>query len=215
MSDPVLYTFVRCPYAIRARMALAYSGVSFEIREVSLKDKPPCMLRYSPKGTVPVLVLEDGTVIEESLEVISFALRHHDPDSWLEPPETLVEGEDLIEQNDGFFKASLDRYKYSARHLESPPEVYRGEAEVFLKQLESRLEAQPFLLGPSLRRVDVALFPFVRQFANVDREWFLAAPYPRLRAWLQLHLDSLLFKRVMKKQPPWREGDPPLIFGED
>ena len=215
MPEAILYTFVRCPYAIRARMALAYSGVPFEVREVVLKDKPPCMLRYSPKGTVPVLVLGDGTVIDESLDIISFALSHHDPDGWLEPPEALLEGDDLIEQNDGFFKTSLDRYKYSARHLESPPEVYRTQAEVFLKRLESRLEVQPFLLGPSLRRVDIAVFPFVRQFANVDKEWFLAAPYPGLRTWLQWHLDTLLFKRVMEKYPPWREGSPPLIFGDE
>jgi len=194
-------------------MTLAYAGIPFEVREVVLKDKPLCMLQYSPKGTVPVLILGDGTIKDESLDIISWALSHHDPDSWLDSPDSGGESGDLIEQNDGFFKTHLDRYKYGARDLESPPEVSRNLAEVFLKRLESRLQIHPFLHGEHLRLTDIAIFPFVRQFANVDMDWFLNSPYEHLRTWLQFHLDSLLFQRVMEKYPQWKKGCPPLVFG--
>ena len=214
MPHPILYTFRRCPYAIRARMALAYAKRPFEIREVFLKNKPASMLAASPKGTVPVLVLEDGAVIDESIDIIRWALNHHDPDQWVSPsPEEQALTDELIRENDGSFKTNLDLYKYSDRHPERPPAMHRQEAEVFLKKLESRLQSHPFLLGEHLSLADIALFPFVRQFANVDRQWFSAAPYEGLRTWLHHHQEGALFNAVMEKYTPWQEGDSPLLFG--
>ena len=194
-------------------MTLAYSQIPFEIREVVLKDKPKALLEASPKATVPVLVLGDGSVIDESLDIMDWALSYHDPDGWLGSSDSSALGKELLVENEGSFKPMLDRYKYSVRHPQTPQEVSRSRAEVFLKRLEARLETQPFLLGETLQFADVAIFPFVRQFANVDHAWFLASPYVALRAWLQCHLDSSLFEGVMNKYPPWREGDSPLIFG--
>lgn len=214
MPHPILYTFRRCPYAIRARMALAYAKLPFEVREVFLKNKPASMLEASPKGTVPILICEDGAVIDQSMDIIRWALSHHDPDHWLSPsPEEQSLTDDLIRENDSSFKASLDLYKYNDRHPEHAPAVHRQEAEVFLKKLEALLKTHPFLLGESLRLADIALFPFVRQFANVDREWFSASPYEGLRTWLRQHQEGALFNAVMEKYTPWQEGDVPLLFG--
>ena len=190
----LLYSFRRCPYAMRARMALHYSGVPVSIVEVSLKAKPAEMLAASPKGTVPVLVCADGRVIEQSLDIMHWALEQHDPEHWLQG----AWGE-LIEENDSRFKASLDRYKYANRYAEYPMEHYRGQGEAFLQRLEDLLEQTPYLAGPRLSLADVALAPFVRQFAHVDRDWFEQAPYPRLRAWLERFLASELFTSIMAR----------------
>jgi len=195
-------------------MALAYAKLPFEVREVFLKNKPGSMLEASPKGTVPILVLKDGAVIDQSMDIIRWALSHHDPDHWLSPsPKEQSPTDDLIRENDDSFKASLDLYKYSGRHPERAPAVHRQEAEVFLKKLEARLQTHPFLLGENLRLADIALFPFVRQFANVDPEWFSASPYEGLRTWLRHHQEGALFNAVMEKYTPWQEGDVPLLFG--
>ncbi len=190
----LLYSFRRCPYAMRARMALHYSGVPVSIVEVSLKAKPAEMLAASPKGTVPVLVCADGRVIEQSLDIMHWALEQHDPEHWRQG----AWGE-LIEENDSRFKASLDRYKYANRYPEYPMEHYRGQGEAFLQRLEDLLEQTPYLAGPQLTLADVALAPFVRQFAHVDRDWFEQAPYPRLRAWLERFLASELFTSIMAR----------------
>lgn len=190
----LLYSFRRCPYAMRARMALHYSGVPVSIVEVSLKAKPAEMLAASPKGTVPVLVCADGRVIEQSLDIMHWALEQHDPEHWLQGAWG-----DLIEENDSRFKASLDRYKYANRYPECPMEHYRGQGEAFLQRLEDLLEQTPYLAGPRLSLADVALAPFVRQFAHVDRDWFEQAPYPRLRAWLERFLASELFTSIMAR----------------
>ena len=194
MSEHVLYSFRRCPYAMRARMALRYSGVPLSIVEVSLKAKPAEMLALSPKGTVPVLACADGQVIEQSLEIMHWALAQHDPDNWLGANST-----SLIEENDQLFKVNLDRYKYAIRYPEQPMEHYRVQAEQFLQRLEELLERTPYLAGDTLSLADVALAPFVRQFAHVDREWFEHAPYPLLRVWLERFLASTLFTSVMAK----------------
>ena len=194
MTGNVLYSFRRCPYAMRARMALRYSGVPVSIVEVSLKAKPAEMLALSPKGTVPVLVCADGRVIEQSLEIMHWALARHDPDNWLGPDSAA-----LIEENDQVFKVNLDRYKYAIRYPEQPMEHWRAQGALFLQRLEVLLEQTPYLAGDTLSLADIALAPFVRQFAHVDRDWFEQAPYPRLNAWLERFLASELFISVMAK----------------
>lgn len=194
MTGNVLYSFRRCPYAMRTRMALRYSGVPVSIVEVSLKAKPAEMLELSPKGTVPVLVSADGQVIEQSLEIMHWALAQHDPDNWLGPDSAA-----LIEENDQVFKVNLDRYKYAIRYPEHPMEHYRAQGAAFLQRLEVLLEQTPYLAGDTLSLADIALAPFVRQFAHVDRDWFEKAPYPRLNAWLERFLASELFTAVMAK----------------
>ncbi|TNB95266.1 glutathione S-transferase [Pseudomonas jessenii] len=191
-----LYSFRRCPYAMRARMALRYSGVPVEIVEVSLKAKPAEMLAISPKGTVPVLDAQ-GRVIDESLEIMRWALAQHDPDDWLLGGDSRIAG--LIEANDQGFKVHLNRYKYAERYPEQPMEVYRAEGALFLQRLDGLLEGRDYLLSDHLSLADVALLPFVRQFAHVDREWFAQTPYVRLQAWLQGFLESELFTAIMKK----------------
>ena len=197
MNEHVLYSFRRCPYAMRARMALRYSGVPLSIVEVSLKAKPAEMLAASPKGTVPVLVCADGRVIEQSLEIMHWALSQNDPDVWLPADRPLIET--LIEENDTRFKVLLDRYKYAIRYPEQPMEHYRAQGVGYLQRLEDLLAHTPYLAGPALSLVDVALAPFVRQFAHVDREWFAQAPLPHLNAWLERFLASALFGSVMEK----------------
>jgi glutathione S-transferase len=200
MSRATLYSFRRCPYAMRARMALRYSAVEVSIVEVSLKAKPAEMLALSSKGTVPVLEV-DGRVIDESLDIIAWALARHDPQDWrlLENPQGQALTAALIEENDQVFKQHLNRYKYPERHPEQPMEHYRAEGEVFLGRLERLLESRPFLAADHQSLADVALMPFVRQFAHVDREWFAQAPYPHLQQWLQRFLDSELFVAIMAK----------------
>ncbi|VVP65577.1 glutathione S-transferase [Pseudomonas fluorescens] len=191
-----LYSFRRCPYAMRARMALRYCGVPVEIIEVSLKAKPAEMLAISPKGTVPVLDA-DGRVIDESLEIMRWALAQNDPQDWLLGGDARIA--ELIEANDQVFKGHLNRYKYAERYPEQPMEVYRAEGEMFLRRLEELLEGRDCLLTDHPSLADVALLPFVRQFAHVDREWFAQTPYVRLQAWLQRFLESELFTSIMKK----------------
>lgn len=196
MSEALLYSFRRCPYAMRARLALRYSGVPVQIIEVSLKAKPAEMLTLSPKGTVPVLCV-NGRVIEESLEIMQWVLAQHDPDNWSLQGDPRVQA--LIAENDQVFKHHLNRYKYAERYPEQPMEHYRAEGEVFLQKLDTLLAGRDFLLAEHLSLADVALAPFVRQFAHVDREWFACTPYHRLQAWLQRFLESPLFVAVMAK----------------
>jgi len=196
VSEAVLYSFRRCPYAIRARMALRYSGVAVQVLGVSLKGKPAEMLALSPKGTVPVLSV-DGRVIDESLAIMHWALAQHDPEGWLLGGDPAVQS--LIEENDQRFKHHLNRYKYAERYPEQPMEFYRAEGEVFLRRLDELLADREYLLADHLSLADVALAPFVRQFAHVDREWFAGTPYRRLQDWLQRFLESPLFVAVMAK----------------
>jgi len=213
MPIPVLYTFRRCPYAIRARMALASASLSFEIREVVLKDKPRQMLDISPKATVPVLLLPDGGVIEESLEILHWALDGNDPFGWKRhSAEQLSFMDALVEINDHSFKTCLDQYKYADRFPEYSRQHYRQQAENFLRELEARLEAKGHLYGATRSFADIAIFPFVRQFSNVEPGWFEAAPYPNIRTWLSAILKDQLFASVMKKYAPWQAGDPQVLY---
>jgi glutathione S-transferase len=196
-----LYSFRRCPYAMRARMALRYSGVEVNIVEVSLKAKPAEMLALSSKGTVPVLSV-DGRVIDESLDIMRWALAQNDPQDWLfkDDPQAQQHSAALIEDNDQVFKVHLNRYKYAERYPEQPMAFYRSEGEVFLRKLDELLKGRDYLLAEHPSLADVAVMPFVRQFAHVDREWFGQTPYVRLQTWLQRFLESELFTGVMAKQ---------------
>ena len=205
MRHPVLYSYRRCPYAMRARMALSYAGVAVEIREISLKQKPASMLQVSPKGTVPVLVLTDGTVIEQSLDIVNWALMQSDRDDWAIQADLNAKKltDALIFSNDGEFKKALDQYKYAIRFPENPPEIYRAQGELFLTRLENLLQQTTYLCRDQLSKADIAIFPFVRQFSMVDEAWFENAQYPKLKTWLNGLMNSELFCGVMQKYPTW------------
>ena len=202
---PVFYSFRRCPYAIRARLAIQASGVSVALREILLRDKPAQMLEISAKGTVPVLQLNNGRVIDESWDIIQWALATNDPDDWAlgGRPDLRSEAAALVKRNDGEFKRLLDRYKYAVRFPEQPAEVYRDAATSILKDLNQRLKMSGYLLDGRETVADLALYPFIRQFAFVDKEWFDRQPLPALQGWLERFLRSGSFARVMVKLPPW------------
>jgi glutathione S-transferase len=196
---PVLYSFRRCPYAIRARMALRYAGVAVVVHEVALREKPAALLAASPKGTVPVLVTSHGQVIDQSLDIMLWALQQNDPEGWLMGSDTDT-AQHWIALNDETFKPLLDRYKYSGRHPELTAAEHRSHAlEAVIQPLDAQLQKTQWLLGPRISMVDVALLPFVRQFAGVDKAWFDAQPLPALHNWLRLWLDSRLFSEVIEK----------------
>jgi glutathione S-transferase len=200
-SLPILYSFRRCPYAIRARLAITYAGIPVEIREVQLKQKPEQMVAISPKGTVPVLQLPGGKVIDESLDIMHWALAQNDPDNWLNAGEG---AERLIQWNDGEFKYFLDRYKYADRYPEFPESYYRSQGEIFLAELERKLSQDPYLGGSRFSIVDAAIFPFIRQFAAVDGLWLDSSEYQHLNEWLNRLLSSDLFISVMVKYSAWK-----------
>jgi len=209
---PVLYSFRRCPYAMRARLALAAAEQACELREVVLKNKPAEMLAASPKGTVPVLLAGDGTVLEQSLDVMLWALRRNDPLRWLAPEAgTLADMLALVAECDGGFKPLLDRYKYPGRHADGGVPA-REQGALFLRGLEGRLSVSPQLSGGHATLADAALMPFVRQFAMVDAAWFAAQPWPNLLAWLDGWTGSELFERVMRKYEPWKTGEAGVRF---
>jgi glutathione S-transferase len=199
---------------MRARLALATccDSNSLELREVVLKYKPQAMLEISPKGTVPVLQLPDDLIIEESLDIMLWAFKSN-PDKSLQffPEENQAESLELIKQNDGEFKWALDRYKYSDRYDEAES-FYREKGEVFLKQLDDRLSKHTFLMGEEAGLVDLAIFPFVRQFAHVNKKWFDDSPYEALKRWLKDWLESPLFVSIMNKYDKWEEGQAEVYF---
>ncbi len=196
---------------MRARMAVYQAGIDHEHREVVLRDKPAHMLEISPKGTVPVLQPEPGSVLEESLDIMFWALEQHDPAGWLNCDRDAATS--LIAENDGAFKAALDRYKYPNRFPDENTSGARVDGEAFLQKLDTLLNSNGGgLMAAGTRLADIAIFPFIRQFANTDREWFDALPYPALQSWLSGHLDSDLFKTVMKKYDPWGPDQTPVII---
>lgn len=211
---PVLYSFRRCPYAMRARLAIAKSDIQTELREVVLKDKPASLFNLSPKATVPVLQTSEGKVIDESLDIMLWALQQHDPDNWLSKltDEQQQTTQQLIENNDGEFKFYLDRYKYADRYPEHSELHYRLQGEKTLANLESLLKNNGCLLGADWTLADIAVLPFIRQFAFVDKSWFDQSPYPTVRHWLEDFLQSDLFKRIMLKHPQWHAGDEATVF---
>jgi len=205
---PVLYSFRRCPYAMRARLAIAVSGVEVELREVLVRDKAPELLEASAKATVPVVVY-GGDIIEESYDIMLWALKQNDPDAWLER-----HNRGLIEECDGAFKSALDKYKYGNRHEGSDAIEQRSIASEFLAKLDEILATQPYLSGDKIGMTDMSIATFVRQFANVDRVWFDAEPWPNLIRWLEEFLSSDSFTSIMIKYPKWQTGDPATLFPE-
>lgn len=211
----LLYSFRRCPYAMRARLGLTSAGITVELREIVLRNKPEHMLELSPKGTVPVLRVKDGEVIDESLDIILWALKQNDPEGLLSPKESSLEDMlTLIKENDGPFKHHLDRTKYAVRYPEDNKENHIKGASEFLNKLNARLESQTFLFGNNRSLADIAIAPFVRQFANIDRTWFDSEPWPHLIRWLNEFLKSELFLSIMEKYAPWQEGDEITWFPE-
>jgi len=198
---PLLYTFRRCPFAIRARLAIKVSGVAVDMHEVSLRAKPKEMLECSPKGTVPVLKFADGSVLEQSLDIIHWALSLNDPENWLDSdPDASAEIMALIKQNDESFKPALDLYKYAARFPEHSEAYYREQAEPFLAELNTRLSQDGYLMCGRYTLADMAIFPFIRQFRNVNPDWFYASHYHHLIAWLDRLIGSELFQSIMQKE---------------
>jgi glutathione S-transferase len=200
-SLPILYSFRRCPYAMRARLALYLAKIDHEHREVDLKNKPAEMLAISPKGTVPVLQLEDGTILEQSLDIMKWALGH---------PSLPTGGDDLISENDTQFKYALDRYKYPGRYDDEGEINYRDQAEVFLSKLEQTLS--PYYKGEKESLVDMAIFPFVRQFVQVDPQWFANQKYPHIKYWLEQFMGKELFGQIMMSYAPWKPADNPTFI---
>jgi glutathione S-transferase len=196
---------------MRARLGLLFAEVPVALREIVLKNKPSPMLAISPKGTVPVLQLSEGRVIEESREIMEWALAQQDPQGLLDS-ETLPQAQALIDKNDNEFKHWLDRYKYADRHIEMTQTEYRQQGEVFLQVLEELLTQNNYLLGDKPSLADIGVMPFVRQFAHVDRKVFYALPYPNLQQWLQHWLEHPVFLQAMTKFTPWQEGDDLVVF---
>lgn len=220
--EPILYSFRRCPYAMRARLALAASGQTVQLREIVLRNKPQSMLAISPKGTVPVLLLPDQTVLEESLDIMYWALRKSDPKGLLSSlsVDQYAKMQDLIAQNDGAFKRALDRYKYPSRYIEEHAELNeeqfsllnRDQGANFLALLEKQLAQHPFLLGREQTIADIAIAPFVRQYAHTQKDWFDQQDWPALQCWLNRFLSSAEFHLVMHKYAVWTESDEMVYF---
>jgi glutathione S-transferase len=209
---PVLYSFRRCPYAMRARMAIYQANIKCELREVVLKEKPEAMLLLSEKGTVPVLLTPEQEVIDQSCDVMHWALNQNDPDHWLN--EDASQSQLLIDYNDNEFKHFLDRYKYHVGYPEQSQEYYRENAESFLKLIEKQLNENEgiALLGNRISFADIAIFPFIRQFAMVDIEWFKNSPYDAIKKWFSSIEQSELFQNCMKKYEKWQPEHAPIYF---
>ena len=209
MILPILYSFRRCPYAMRARMALVVAGQSVELREVSLKAKPDALIAASSKATVPVLVLADGTVIDESLDIMRWALTQADPEGWLKPGAAM---DPLIAANDGPFKYHLDRTKYPGRHDDGNAAQHRAAAISLLRPLEAQLSERLYLFSETASLADVALFPFIRQFARIDGIRLSGDALPHIERWLSAWEASPLFERAMVKTPLWQDGTLGIAF---
>jgi glutathione S-transferase len=219
MPVPILYSLRNCPYAMRARIGIHKAQLQIDLREVNLKQKPVEMLAASAKGTVPILVLDNEqqplTVIDESLDVMLWALTKKDPDNLLHSfnqsalPKMLV----LIRLFDDEFKTCLNAYKAAKRYREDNVIECRQACEVFIQELENRLMQSAFLMSEQESLADIALVPFIRQFAKVERQWYLQAPYPRVRQWLNRYLQSTMFTNVMAKHDLWLTKDAQSFSG--
>ena len=210
---PILYSFRRCPYAMRARLALIVSDRICELREVVLRDKPRDMLAASAKGTVPVLVNLDGQVLDESIDIMLWALNQHDPEGWLRPElgdlQTML---DLIAQFDQEFKYHLDRYKYAERYPGTNPQTHQAAGAVYLARLNAQLSETQHLFGDRLSLADMAIAPFVRQFAHSDQTWFSQQPWLQLQTWLDRLIGSEIYSQAMQKYPKWESGQAGVRF---
>lgn len=208
MSEPVLYSFRRCPYCMRAHMGLKNAGLKIQLREVDLKEMPEEALAISAKATVPLLVMPDTSVIDESWDILKWSLEQNDPDNWLgENKQFLLEAEMLVETNDFSFKDELDHYKYADRFPENSEQHYRAACEEFIEELEDMLCENTYLLADQITIADIAVFPFIRQFSLVDITWFEQSPYPMVRQWLEQLIAGELFQNIFQKHSNWQMGD--------
>ena len=207
---PILYSFRRCPYAMRARMALVQANIQVVVREVSLKNKPEQLIALSPKATVPVLNIDTEQTLDESVEIMKWALGQNDPNHWLLGLTEI--GNALIDANDTSFKSALDAYKYADRYPEKTPEDHRKSCLPFIQTLETKLSHHEYLVGNSQTMVDIAIFPFVRQFAGVDPQWFAHSEFTQLQKWLAKHIESFLFERIMRKHPIWSQSEKECVL---
>lgn len=207
---PILYSFRRCPWAMRARIAMHYSGIQCEIREVKLREKPAAFLAIAPKATVPTLVLADGQIIDESIEIIHYALGCHDPDRWRDAD--VAEVDHFLAIAEGDFMKGVQRYKYHERFPEQSAEENRKLCEVLLiTELEKRLGKHEFLLGHKPSVADVGIFPLIRQFAAVDNAWWQSSPYDNTKAWLTSWMENPHYIGAMQQYTPWKEGNRPVL----
>jgi glutathione S-transferase len=215
MSLPIIYSLRNCPYAIRARLAIYASGQQVHLRDLVLSDKPTEMLAVSPKGTVPVLVTLDNAVIDESLSIMQWAFSQTDPNDYLHKsaPNALAEMLVMIERFDTEFKGHLEQYRCSKRYHETSLIQDRQKCEPYLVDLEMRLCQHQYLMSDKPSLADLALMPFVRQFARVERQWYLQSPYPKLRQWLNGYLQSKMFTKVMTQQRMWLDLKEDVVFG--
>jgi len=213
---PVLYSLQHCPYAMRARIAIFRSKQAVLIRAIKLNNKPPEMLALSTKGTVPMLVLSNGTVIEESLDIMLQVLKESDPDHLLtaQGQLPLTEIISIIEEFEQHFFVAVEAYKCAKRYQETNIVECRQACEVYLQKLEDRLSKHAFLTSEREGLLDIALMPFVRQFSKVERQWYQQSPYPKLRAWLNSYLQSPMFTKIMAKHELWVDGHRDILFGD-
>jgi len=215
MSHPVLYSLRQCPYAMRARIGLLLANQPVILRDIVMTNIPTEMLTASPKGTVPVIVLSDSSVIEESLDIMLWALKQNDPDNLLYRHESdaLDNMLTLIQRCDNEFIDALKKYKAASRYHDSNILSYRQQCEIFINDLEKSLTKHHFIMGDSASLVDYAILPFIRQFSNVDKKWYKQAPYPKLQQWLENHYQNPLFAKAMTKYPQWLDSNEVVIFG--
>ena len=212
MNDdiPILYSFRRCPYAMRARLAIYVSNIKVQLREILLRDKAPEFLLASAKGTVPVLVTQKE-VIEESLDIMVWSLKQEDPEHWLNMP---TEGYNWISRNDGPFKKALDHTKYSTRFPDLDAKLERAKALEFLTDLNLQIGSSKWMFGKNCSLADMALLPFIRQFSNIDSHWFYSQNLPNVQKWLNYFLETNHFLQIMKKYSIWTSNNPPIIFSK-
>jgi glutathione S-transferase len=205
---PILYSLQNCPYAMRARLAILLAQQRVQIRAITMKDKPSDMLQASPKGTVPVLIVDEDLVVDESLDIMLWALDRNDPENLLYKHDSTALPEMLkaIAENDTEFKPNLEKYKRAKRFHGDDLENCRLECEPFIQNLEQRLSQHEFLMGETPSLLDYALLPFIRQFSRVNKAEFAHDRYTNLRQWLRYHLQSRLFSRAMFKYPLWLDS---------
>lgn len=217
MSLPILYSLRQCPYAMRARMGLLLAKQTVILRDIVMKNIPAEMLAASAKGTVPVLVLKESSVIDESIDIMLWALKQNDPDNLLYPhqPNAYLDMVNLIKRNDTEFVSVLNKYKAAARYHDVDEATCRQQCSPYIEYLEQSLNEYEFLMGNSLSLVDYAILPFIRQFSRVNRKWFSQAPYPKLRRWLERHYRNPVFTKAMTKYPQWLDTKEDIMFGSE
>ncbi len=217
MPLPILYSLRQCPYAMRARMGLLLAKQSVILRDIVMKNIPTQMLAASPKGKVPVLVFNDSSVIDESLDIMLWALKQNDPNNLLykHEPDALENMLSLISRNDNEFVDALKKYKAAARYHDNNIESARNQCESFISHLEENLTNHHYIMGESLSLVDYAILPFIRQFSRVDRKWYTHAPYPKLRQWLEKHYQDPIFAKTMTQYSQWLDSNAVVIFGSE